>query len=77
MLPTVSSYKENWVTADTATKTVTHNLGTLDVIVQVHDVASGETIQIDSVTRTSTNAVDLVSNVAPPAGNWRVLVLAV
>lgn len=75
--PTVSSYKENWVTADTATKTVTHNLGTLDVIVQVHDVASGETIQIDSVTRTSTNAVDLVSNVAPPAGNWRVLVLAV
>jgi len=76
-LATLPSFKSNWVTADTATKAFTHNLNSLDVLVQIVDVASGETIEIDSVVRTSVNVVTVTANKAPPAGNWRVLILKV
>lgn len=74
---TVQSHKSNWVTADTATKAITHSLGTLDVMVQVVDVATGATIEIDSVVRTSTSVVTVTASEAPPATDWRVLILAV
>lgn len=47
----------------TATWTVTHNLGSLDVEVQIYDVATGETVIAD-VTRTSTSAVTVSINSA-------------
>jgi hypothetical protein len=72
-----TSFAANWVTADTASKTVTHNLGTKDVIVQVYDKTDDSTIEVDSVVRTDTNTVDLVASSAPGASGWRVLILKV
>lgn len=72
-----SSFKYTWVTADTATKAITHSLNTTDVMVQIFDVSSGATIEIDSVVRTDANTVTVTASEAPPATNWRVLILAV
>ena len=44
-----------------STTTVTHNFGTKDVIVQVYEVATGETVIAD-VTRTSNDVVSVVIN---------------
>jgi len=74
---TSASYKTDWVTADTATFAITHSLGTLDVIVQVYELATGATIGVDNVVRTSTSVVTVTASEAPPAGSWRVLILAV
>jgi len=52
---------------------VTHNLGTLDVHVQVYEVSTGETVECD-VTRNSTNQVTLGFAVAPTANSLRVVV---
>lgn len=71
-----TSFKSNWVTADTATKAFTHSLATTDIFVQVFDVTSGDTIEV-GVTRTDANTVTVTASEAPPAGNWRVLVIAI
>lgn len=73
----VDSFKANWVTGDGTSKTVTHSLGTLDVIVQVYDKTDGQTIQVDTVIRTDTNTVDLTASEAPGAAGWRVLILKI
>lgn len=73
----VASFKDTWVTADTATKAIVHNLGSTDVIVQIFDVASGASIEVDSVERTDANTLTVIASEAPPATNWRVLILAV
>lgn len=52
--------------------TVTHNLGSFDVIVQLYDATTYETIYA-CVDRTSTNAV-AISGGSFPAGNIRVLI---
>lgn len=52
---------------------VTHNLGTLDVQVQVVEVATGATVECD-VTRNSNNQVTLGFAVAPSSNQYRVLV---
>lgn len=72
-----SSFKDTWETADTATKAITHSLGTTDVMVQIFDIASGQSIEIDSVVRTDANTVTVTASEAPPAGSWRVLILVV
>lgn len=55
------------------TITVTHNLNTLDVQVQVVLVSTGETV-ITDVIRTGVNAVDVVFAVAPTTNQYRVIV---
>lgn len=52
---------------------VTHNLGTLDVQVQVYEVSTGDTVECD-VTRTNTNQVTLGFAVAPTTNQYRVVV---
>lgn len=69
-----SSFTDTWLTATGTSKTVTHNLGSRDVIVQVYDNDNFDTIEVDFVVRTSTNVVTLTSSQAP-ATSWRVLVL--
>lgn len=59
--------------ATTNPQTVTHNLNTLDVIVEVVEVATGATVQAD-VTRTGVNAVSVNFGGAPTAGQYRTLV---
>jgi hypothetical protein len=74
--PTVP-FVQNWLTADGTTKAVTHSLGTQDVSVEIYDIASGQTIMIDSIVRTSASVVTLVASEAPPATSWRVIVYGV
>ena len=52
---------------------VTHNLGTLDVQVQVYEVSTGDTVECD-VTRTNTNQVTLAFAVAPTTNQYRVVI---
>lgn len=75
--PGTSSSTTDWVTGDGTSKTITHSLGSTDVIVQLFDKATGETIEIDSVVRTDANTVDVTASSAPGASGWRVLILAV
>jgi hypothetical protein len=46
---------------------VTHNLNTLDVIVQVYVISTGATVELDTA-RTSVNAVTLAGTPTIPAG---------
>lgn len=71
-----SSSKTTWLAADGATKSITHGLGTTDVMVQIFDIANGQSIEVDLVNRTDANTVDLTASEAPGV-SWRVLILAV
>lgn len=72
---TVSSFKATWLTADGTTKVVTHSLATTDIMVQIFDTTTGQTIEVDTATRTDANTLTLVASEAP-ATSWRVLILA-
>ncbi len=54
--------------------TVTHNLGTTDVIVQLFDVSSGDTVFAD-VVRSSTSEVEITFGAAPATNDIRVLII--
>lgn len=54
---------------------VTHNLNTLDVVVQAHLITTGVVQAPTSITLTSANAVTIVMGVAPATNNLRVVVL--
>ena len=54
--------------------TVTHNLGTLDVHVQVYEVATGEEVIADNV-RATTNTVTIGFASAPTSNAYRVVVI--
>ena len=55
---------------------VTHNLGTKDVIVQIYDISSNDTVFAD-VVRTSANVVTLTFGTAPALNDIRVLISTV
>lgn len=55
---------------------VTHNLGTKDVIVQLYDNSTGETVYAD-ITRTSTSVVNVGFSSAPAANAIRILIIKV
>lgn len=55
---------------------VTHNLGTRDVVVQVYDNATYDTIYVDTV-RSTTNVVTLTFATAPSLNAYRVLIQVV
>ena len=55
--------------------TITHNLGTRDVIVNIYDATTYEEVMVD-ITRTSTSTIKVDFNVAPTSGtNYRVVVI--
>lgn len=58
-----------------ATATITHNLGTTDVIVQVWEKSSGALVECDVAT-TSTTVVTLTFASAPTSGQFRCVVVA-
>ncbi len=72
----VTSFKADWLLVDGTSKTITHSLGSTDVIVQVFDSATGATIEVDSAIRTDSNTLDLSASEAPGV-SWRVLILAI
>ena len=55
---------------------VTHSLGTTDVIVQLFDVSSGDTVYAD-VVRTSTSVVTVDFGTAPALNDIRILIQAI
>jgi hypothetical protein len=57
-----------------ATTTVTHSLGTVDVLVNVVEVSTGASVLAD-VERTGINAVDVTLTPTPTAGQFRILVM--
>lgn len=65
------------ITGNGTTKsfTITHNLGTRDVIINIYDATTYEEVMVD-IARTSTSAVKIDFNVAPTSGtNYRVVVI--
>ena len=52
-----------------------HNLGTLDVQVQVYEISTGATVECDIV-RNNTTSISAVFAVAPAANTLRVVVQA-
>ena len=66
-------YSETLSTSATS-YTVTHNLGTLDVHVQVYEVATGAEVMVDNL-RATTNTVTITFAVAPTANAYRVVVI--
>lgn len=69
----VRKYSQTLSTSATS-YTVTHNLGTKDVIVQIYEVASPYAQIEADVEHTSTSAVTVKFAVAPSAGEFRVVV---
>ena len=70
------------VPSGSTSATVTHNLGTSDVIVQVYEVSSGENVlvdiaRVDSGATASDNDVTMTFSVAPSANQYRVVIAAV
>lgn len=74
-----ASFKDTWLNADGTSLAISHSLATTDVIVQIFDIDSGETIEVDTVDRTDANTVTVTASQAPDSGGsgWRVLILAV
>lgn len=67
------SYKTSIGDGSTLAYTVTHNLGTLDVIVQLYDNSSYDTVYAD-VVRSSTSQITVTFASAPSTNDIRVLV---
>lgn len=61
---TVSAQATSYSTTISATGTITHNLGTRDVIIQLYDTVTYDTIYSDNV-RTTTNTATITFAIAP------------
>ena len=69
------AFSYDWETSDGAGPlSLTHNLGSKDVIIQIYDKTDGDTVWISSMKRDTLNTVELTASEAPPAGGWRVLI---
>lgn len=66
------AFAEDWTSG--TTHTTTHSLGSRDVMVQLYDNTSFETIEVDSVVRTDSNTVDFTASSAPTGAGWRILI---
>lgn len=66
----------SWITADGASKVITHNFASNDFLFQIWDTTSGAMIEIDSAVQTDNNTLTLTASEAP-AASWRVLLLKI
>jgi len=69
----VRRYATNVGNSASTVFTITHNLGSRDVVVQVYDSSTYETVEVD-VVRTSSSVVTLTFAVAPSTNAYRVVV---
>ena len=69
-------YKASIGDASATSIAVTHSLGTTDVIVQLFDVSTGDTVYAD-VVRTSTSVVTVDFGAAPALNDIRILIQAI
>ena len=63
------------VPAGSTTPAITHGLGTLDVMVQIVEIATGNYVQTD-MTATNTSTTTLTFAIAPTAGQFRYIAVA-
>lgn len=61
------------LTGSSTSYAITHNLNTKDLVVEVYEVATGETVYTD-VVRTSDNVVTIGFATAPSSGEFRVVI---
>ncbi len=61
------------LTGSSTSYAITHNLATKDVVVEIYEVSTGETVYTD-VTRTSINVVTIGFATAPTSGQYRVVI---
>ena len=61
----------------TSSFTVSHNLNTKDVIVQVFEIETGETVEAGSVRKTGNNEVQIDFNVIPDSNAFRVVIMGI
>lgn len=73
-LGTPAKYKA-YVPSGATTAVITHSLNTTDVMVEVYEVESGNTVYCD-VTRYSVDVVNLGFSTAPTNQQYRVVVVA-
>ena len=71
---TVSSFKETIGNGSSSSFTISHNLGTTDVMVSVYEVLDGSEI-IASVSRATINSVTVSFGYIPTTNQYRVIVL--
>jgi len=71
--PTLARISSQTLTTSATSYTLTHNLGTEDVIVQVFDTTSKETVHAD-VARATTNTVTVEFATAPSANAYKVVI---
>lgn len=71
--PVLARVSAQTVTGGSTTFNIEHNFGTRDVIVQVFDMATYDTVVTD-VVRSTTNQVQISFSVAPGAASYRVVV---
>jgi hypothetical protein len=64
------------VPSGSTTAVITHSLSTTDVIVQVYEVSTGDTVFCD-VTRYDANTVNLVFSEAPTSNQYKVVIVGV
>jgi hypothetical protein len=70
-------YAENIGDGATTSFTITHNLNTKDVIVQVVEIATGEAINVDIARDTVNTVVVNFGSLAPAQDSFRVLIKAI
>jgi hypothetical protein len=71
----MTRYAANVGDGSNTSYTVTHNLGTRDVIVQIHEVASPYAVVIADIAATTTSAVTIAFATAPTTDQYRVVVI--
>lgn len=64
------------VPSGSTTAVITHNLNTTDVLVEVYEVSSGDTVYCD-VTRADADTVNLGFSVAPTSSQYKVVIVGV
>lgn len=71
--PGAFGYATTWDN-DSAIFAFEHNLNSLDVMVQLYDIDTNDTIMINQINRLNANQVHLEASEAPTGSGWRVLV---
>ena len=66
------SYASDWTSGTSIA--LTHGLNSRDVLVEVYDKATFETVLLDSVVRTDVSTVTITSSTAPSGAGFRVLI---
>lgn len=64
-------------TINTASINVVHNLGSLDITIELYDKTDGSTIRVDEELRTDTNNLLLNASTQASSAGWRVLITTV